>query len=267
MSEHHKPWALILGGTGGFGLATARILSSRGYSLALVFRERRVRLDALEPEFERFRAAGSLLLFNLNANEETTQDKVIETLLQEIGSEGSVKFLLHAIADGNLKSLFGLDASGKEAAQPYDFSRTIDAMGTGMYVWTRRLVDAGLMKGPASVVGMTSEGTFKVLPAYAAVGAAKAVLESNMKYMAAELAQSGIRVNLINAGITDTNALKVFPTYGDLLNKAGKRNPSGRLTTPEDVAPVIAFLASEDSAWITGSIITVDGGEQLISLY
>jgi NAD(P)-dependent dehydrogenase (short-subunit alcohol dehydrogenase family) len=87
-----------------------------------------------------------------------------------------------------------------------------------------------------------------------------------MRYMAVELARQGIRVNLVNAGVTDTNALKVFPGYENFIRKAKERNPSGRLTTPEDVARVIAFLASEDSAWITGSVITVDGGEQLISL-
>jgi enoyl-[acyl-carrier protein] reductase I len=135
-----------------------------------------------------------------------------------------------------------------------------------MLRWTQLLLERGLLKGPASVVGLSSEGSSRYLPDYAAVAAAKAVMISNMQYMAVELAGTGIRVNLVNAGITDTDALKAFPSYHEFLEKAKKRNPSGRLTTPEDIAPVITFLASPASAWVNGSVITADGGEQLMSL-
>ena len=67
--------------------------------------------------------------------------------------------------------------------------------------------------------------------------------------------------------LPSTQALKAFPNYSKFIINAKNRNPYKRLTTPDDVAKVVAFMASENSFWINGSIINVDGGEQLISFY
>lgn len=267
MNFNNNFWAFILGGTGSFGLATAKLLASKGFNLILVYRERKNRLISLEPEFEKLRTQCDLIQFNLNANETENQKSILEELLRQPKLQGKISFLLHAIADGNLRPLFATNNESIHPLSSEDFQYTINAMGTGMYQWTRLLYDNGFFAKKSSVLGLTSEGTLKVFKDYAAVASAKAVMETNMRYMAIELAQHGIRVNLINAGITDTNALKVFPSYENFIQKAKERNPSGRLTTAEDVAKVIAFLASEDSLWLNGSILTVDGGEQLISLY
>ena len=85
--------------------------------------------------------------------------------------------------------------------------------------------------------------------------------------MAVELAGRKITVNLINAGITDTRALLAFPNYQNLIEKARLRNPSGRLTSTEDIAKVIFLLCQNESEWITGEVIRVDGGEQLLNIF
>jgi enoyl-[acyl-carrier protein] reductase III len=267
MDNKEKNWALILGGTGGFGLATAKILAVKGFNLILIYRERKSNLHNFEHEFKNLETACEVVHYNLNANESENQSLIIEELKQRVEIKGKVVFMLHALADGNLRPLFPKDNPDDTFLNAEDFQHTIQAMGTSLLHWSRLLYNHNIFAASASVVGLTSEGTYRVFPDYAAVASAKAVMEASMRYMAVELSRTGIRVNLINAGITDTNALKVFPGYKDFIEKAKKRNPGGRLTTTDDVAKVIAFLASPDAGWINGSVITVDGGEQLISLY
>jgi NAD(P)-dependent dehydrogenase (short-subunit alcohol dehydrogenase family) len=102
-----------------------------------------------------------------------------------------------------------------------------------------------------------------VIPYYGAVSAAKAALESHVRQLALELADRGITVNAIRAGVTDTPALRKIPGHEQMIEGALQSNPHGRLTTPEDVARAIALLARPESAWITGNVIGVDGGEDI----
>jgi NAD(P)-dependent dehydrogenase (short-subunit alcohol dehydrogenase family) len=81
--------------------------------------------------------------------------------------------------------------------------------------------------------------------------------------MAVELAPYGIRSNVIQAGVTDTPALKMIPGSNQIKAQAHLRNPFGRLTTPEDVANVILLLCMDEASWINGSLICVDGGERI----
>jgi NAD(P)-dependent dehydrogenase (short-subunit alcohol dehydrogenase family) len=75
----------------------------------------------------------------------------------------------------------------------------------------------------------------------------------------------GITVNAVRGGVTDTPALRKIPGYDLLLEGATRKNPTGRLTTPEDVADAILALCSSHGHWITGNVINVDGGEDIVS--
>lgn len=265
MCLNHNNWALILGGTGSFGLSSAKQLASKGYNLILIYRERKSNLANLNIELETLKTQCSLIEFNLNAND--NEGLIIETLLQKPELKNKISFILHAIADGNLKPMFNQSENQKPSLNTEDFTHTIESMGTSLFHWTKLLLENNLLCHKTSVVGLTSEGTSKFFKDYAAVASAKSVLETTVRYMAIELIPFGVRANIINAGITDSKALQAFPDYERFIAKAKERNPHGRLTTPEDVSKVISFLASDDSEWINGSVITVDGGEQLISLF
>lgn len=267
MNYKNNYWAFILGGTGSFGLATAKLLASKGFNLILVYRERKGNLQNLSSELELLSQQCDLIQFNLNANESENQNIIIETLLKYPELKNKISFLLHAIADGNLRPLFANNDETIQELNIEDFHHTIKSMGTSLYLWTQLLFKNDFFAENSSVLGLTSEGATRFYNNYAAVASAKSVMESNMRYIAVELAKYGIRANLLNVGITDTPALKSFPDYKLFIDRAKERNPAKRLTTPEDVAKVIAFMASGDSQWINGTIITVDGGEQLISLY
>jgi NAD(P)-dependent dehydrogenase (short-subunit alcohol dehydrogenase family) len=99
-------WGLILGGSSGFGLATAQKLARHGMSLCVVHRDRRASLARIEPEFEKIRADGArLLAFNTDALDAERRTAVLEELAAALGASGRVRLLLHSIAFGNLKLL------------------------------------------------------------------------------------------------------------------------------------------------------------------
>ena len=110
---------------------------------------------------------------------------------------------------------------------------------------------------------MTSSGGTRVMPFYGAVSAAKAALESHVRQLALELGGSGVSVNSIRAGVTDTPASRKIPAAEFIFQEARRRNPGGRLTVPEDVAGAIAALALPGTRWISGNVLGVDGGEDV----
>ena len=98
-------WAVILGGSSGFGLATAKVLAAHGMNLCLVHRDRRSQLAQIEPEFEKLRGAGvAVQIHNTDALAASKRGAVLDSLADALG-EGRVRLLLHSIAFGNLKPL------------------------------------------------------------------------------------------------------------------------------------------------------------------
>jgi NAD(P)-dependent dehydrogenase (short-subunit alcohol dehydrogenase family) len=104
MRFSQRDWGLILGGSSGFGLATAHKLSSQGMNLLVVHRDRRGAMARIEPEFDAIRARGvSLVALNTDALDPAARSEVLDRLAAELGHEGKVRLLLHSIAFGNLK--------------------------------------------------------------------------------------------------------------------------------------------------------------------
>lgn len=120
--------------------------------------------------------------------------------------------------------------------------------------------------GASSIVAISSPGALRVLPDYIVVGASKAALEAIVRYLAVELAQFNINVNAVSPGVVLTDALKHFETIqktGTIENTT-QLTPAGRLTTPEDIAGVVAFLCTPMANMIRGQVIAVDGGITLL---
>ena len=262
-------WALVLGASSGFGLATAKKLASQGLSVCLVHRDRRGSMDRIEKEFDVIRAHGhGFLTFNLDA---LSPEGVLETLngLKAAGAAGKLRVVLHSIAFGNLKPIAPVlgealkSVYGETLIEDEDMARTVYSMGTSLLTWVQAAFKAGLFAPDARVFGLTSEGNEVAWRGYAAVSAAKTALEAVSRSIAVEFAPYGIRSNIIQAGVTDTPALNAIPGADAMKEFARSRNPFGRLTLPEDVAGVIALLSQDDAAWVNGTIIRVDGGERI----
>jgi len=258
-------WSLILGGSSGFGLATARKLAAHGMNQCIVHRDRRAALPRIHEDFEELRKSGVTVLdFNRDATSAAERATIAAALEEKLQPHGRVRLLMHSIAFGNLKPITA--QSGEMALSDDDFQHTVHAMGTSLVGWVQEIMNRRLFAQDARVVGMTSEGNAVAWKGYAAVSAAKAALESASRSLAVELASYGLRSNVVQAGITDTPALRLIPQHEQLKASAKLRNPFGRLTTPEDVANVVYLLALDEAAWINGALIRVDGGEHVAGI-
>lgn len=258
-------WALILGASSGFGAATAAALAKAGYDIFGVHLDRRATMDAVERVRGAIEGEGrKALFFNINASSDEKRQEVlgeIKTTLGDAPPEPPIRVLLHSLAFGTLKPYVG---GPEETITKNQMDMTLDVMAHTLVYWTQDLVRQGLLAKGSKVLAMTSSGGQRVFPYYGAVSAAKAALESHVRQLAMELVPRGISANSIRAGVTDTPALRKIPGHERLMDEAGRKNPGGRLTTPEDVAEVIVGLGAIDGAWMTGNVIGVDGGENIV---
>ena len=256
--KEHNYWAFILGGSSGLGLASAKKLAKHGMNICIVHRNAKVDMEAINKEFEAIRDTGvKLLSFNMDASNAEKRNTLLQTF-KEQAPQGKIRCLLHSIAKGSLKPMTGESPLAKD-----DFLITMEHMAINIYEWTQELHQEQLFAKDARVLAFTSEGSEKPMKYYAAVSAAKAALEAIIRSIALEFAPFGIRANSVLAGITETKALKIIPGSDELLDYARKRTPLGRLTTADDVANAVYLLCKDESTWINGTVVKVDGGLHL----
>jgi NAD(P)-dependent dehydrogenase (short-subunit alcohol dehydrogenase family) len=259
-------WALILGASSGFGEAISIELAEAGVHVFGVHLDRKSTMENVERIASQIREKGrQAIFFNINAADAEKRRETldqIEGILKEKGNPSGIKVLVHSLAFGTLKPYIG--ASTKEMVTDTNMNMTLDVMAHSLVYWTQELVHTKLMVTGGRIFAMTSAGDHRVWPTYGPVSASKAALESHIRQLAVELAPYGITANAIRAGVTDTPALRKIPGNEMIIENALKVNPSGRLTTTKDVAEAIVALSHVRAHWITGNVIGVDGGEDLI---
>lgn len=256
MAEFKDKWAIILGGSSGLGLGSAKKLAAAGMNICIVHRDRKENIETLAREVRIMEASGVSVK---TVNKDALKDDIREKIINEF-PKNSVKVLLHSIAKGSLKKM---NDPQNETLSRNDFDITIQAMALSWYEWVKTLIEFEKFSGKARSIAFTSEGNVRVWPGYAAVSAAKSVLEALMRNMAVEFAPLGITTNCIQAGTTQTASFLAIPGSEKLAEMAKIRNPYHRMTTPEDVANTVYLLCLKEADWINGAILKVDGGESL----
>ena len=252
-------WALILGASSGFGEACARALADTGYDIFGVHLDRRAGLKKVEELKAELEGKGrSAHFFNINAADPDKMSAAVDEMAERLGEGEDIGVIMHSLAFGTLRPFVGEDA-----VTPAQMDMTVRVMAHSLVDWTREVVNRELMGPGGRVFAMTSSGSTRVIPSYGPVSAAKAALESHCRQLAYELAPREITVNALRGGVTDTPALRKIPGSDALIDGATARNPSGRLTRPEDVAAATVALCSPGAHWITGNVINVDGGEEI----
>lgn len=253
-----KDWALILGASSGFGAAVALELARGGMNIFGVHMDRRETLPLADEVKRQLLETGQQAeFFNANAADEERRADVAARIEERFSTEaGRVRVLFHSLAFGALKPL-----TGEGGVSQRQVEMTADVMGHSLVYWVQALLEKKLMEAGGRIYAMTSEGSNKAIPQYGPVCAAKAILEAHIRQLALELAPLEITANAIMAGVTDTPALRKIPGNDVLMSYALARNPHKRLTTPIDVAKCVRVLASENTYWMTGNTIRVDGGE------
>jgi len=257
--------ALVLGASSGFGEAASLELARRGMDIVGVHLDRRATLENAERIAGEIRSMGRrALFFNVNAADPDRRAEVLDGVAREFADKGRspIRVLLHSLAFGSLKPFIGKDPADRVSQSQMEM--TLDVMANSLVYWAQDLVSRELMGQGGRIFAMTSSGGQHVWATYGPVSAAKAALESHVRQLALELAPYGITVNALRAGVTDTPALRKIPGHEEMVELARKRNPFRRLTTPADVAQALAALCLPETYWITGNVIGVDGGEDIV---
>jgi enoyl-[acyl-carrier protein] reductase III len=268
MTDHRERWALILGGSSGMGEATAITLAKDGYKIAGIHLDFRAAIAHVEEVKAKIVAAGSEAIYiNMNAADDEKRAAAIATLRARFdesiaaGKEPYVRVVMHSLAFGSLVPFLSEDPKGGVDRKKMEMTQ--DVMANSLVYWVQDLWRAGMLGQGSKIYAMTSEGSTRVVPSYGVVSSAKAALESHIRQLAMELARlgSGATANSIRAGVTITPALLKIPEAQTMIDITMKRNPTGRMTTPQDVANAILALSRDGTEFINGDIISVDGGE------
>jgi enoyl-[acyl-carrier protein] reductase I len=125
---------------------------------------------------------------------------------------------------------------------------------------------APLMTAGGSITTMTYLGSIRVIPNYNVMGVAKAALEASVRYLASELGPTNIRVNAISAGAVKTASARVIKDLSKMIEGAAEHSPLRRNTDPAEVADTAVFLASDLGRGVTGNVLYVDAGYQIMGI-
>ncbi|NWJ98604.1 MAG: SDR family oxidoreductase [Chloroflexi bacterium] len=268
MPEHNTPdWALILGASSGFGEACSLALAAAGFNIFGVHLDRQGTLPNVQRIKGEIEAAGrKAVFFNINAADAEKRAVALnemEKVITEEGQNAQIRVVLHSLAFGSLQDFIATDK--KQELTQKQIEMTVDVMANSLVYWVQDVARRNLIREGGRIFAMTSSGSHRVIPKYGAVGGAKALLEAHIRQLAAELAPRGITANALRGGVTNTPALQKIPGNDKLLEHALSLNPSKRLTVPQDVAAALVALTAPGTYWITGNVINVDGGEDIMA--
>jgi NAD(P)-dependent dehydrogenase (short-subunit alcohol dehydrogenase family) len=225
---------LIVGGSSGIGLALAQILNAEGHQVWVASREHKTELAQMNGVHH--------IVWDVQNPLSGQLDTLPETLHGVVYCPGTI----------NLKPFHRLTREEFQQDLNINLLGAIDTLqNTFKYLKNAKGASVVLFSTVASTLGMNF---------HASIATAKSAIEGLAKSLAAEWANSFIRVNVIAPSLTDTPLASKLLAGEEKKEAAGKRHPLGRVGTAQDIAEMANFLLSEKASWITGQIIGIDGG-------
>tara|TARA_B100001123_G_C15272355_1_gene1010802 strand:- start:1184 stop:1960 length:777 start_codon:yes stop_codon:yes gene_type:complete len=232
----------------------AKILHQAGAKLAIAYQNDRVK-DSVSKLVEPW---NDTLLIECDVSD----DKNVEKAYAQIANEfGQIDIIYHSIAFANKE-----DLGGKFMATPREGFRLALDISAYSLIPIARYGSALMRPEGGSIVAMTFQASERVFPGYNVMGTAKAALENEVKQLASDLGDKNIRVNAISAGPLDTLSSRVISHYRDMKRIHGEKAPLKRNITVDEVAKTALFLSSDLSSGITGEILHVDTGYNIMGL-
>jgi len=247
MSRLEGKVALITGGGVGIGGAVARLFAREGAAVVITGRRKEV-LEQVVREIEREKGRALAV-----AGSVTDETHARAAVAQAVRAYGKLNVLVNNA---------GIGAFGKTLHETDDatWDELLAVNLTGVFRMTRAAVPEMLKAGGGAIVNISSIGGRVGIPLSAAYSATKGGLDALTRCLAIDYAKQGIRCNAVCAGLIDT------PMAASLLSDPVRTAqvlsvyPLGRPGTPDEVARLVLYLASDESAWVTGAIFPIDGG-------
>jgi enoyl-[acyl-carrier protein] reductase I len=233
----------------------AQAMHAHGAELAFTYGHEKLK-DRVEPLAQ---SLGSKIVLPLDV----TVDSQIDAVFEELRAGwGNLDILVHAVAYAPREALAGdfVSTTSREA-----FSVAHDVSSYSLTALARAALP--LMAGrDAALLTLSYLGAVRSIPAYNVMGLAKASLEANVRFLAADLGPRGIRVNGISAGPIKTLAAAGIPGLRKMLAHVAQASPIRRNVSQEDVGKAAAFLCSDMASGVTGEILYVDGGFSTVGM-
>ena len=234
--------------------AIAQAWANEGAKLAFTYQGERLKDNVEE-------LAGTFGADTLILPCDVTKDEDIARVFSEVGAKfGKLNLLLHSVAFAPKDALEGefVNTSREAFRVAHDVSAySLVALARGA---------APLMTDGGSIVAMSYYGAAKVVPHYNVMGVAKAALEASTRYLAYDLGPKKIRVNCISAGPVNTLAARGISGFGEMIKTYEARSPLKRNVLPDELGATGTFLASDGAAAITGQVLYVDCGYQIMGM-
>ena len=241
--------AIVTGASKGIGAAIAEKLAANGAAVVVNYAKSAKEADALVGRIRN--GGGRAIAVQADLSKPAEAEKLFNRTLQEFGrvdvlvnNAGTYEFLpLSNIQEDHYDRLFNLNVKGLLFAS----KQAAAAFGNN---------------GGGSIINISSVVSTSPKPNGSVYSATKAAVDALTKSLAIELGPKKILVNSVLPGVTETEGFESLPESEFFRNYAATQTPLGRIGQPQDIAGVVAFLASDDARWITGQLITASGGLQ-----
>jgi enoyl-[acyl-carrier protein] reductase III len=252
MSSFDGKVAIVTGGTRGLGRATALRLARSGATLALNYRRDEQSAQRTLEEIRTF-APRSIL-----AQADLGEDEQVRAMVQHVGKElGRVDILVANAAATAFRPLLEL--------KPHHLARTFNLSVGGFAAAVQE--SARLMGAGGRIVMISGVDSIRFTAGHGALGAAKAALESMVRYFAFELGPRGITVNGVNFALIDSDSSRLYlgEDFERIARAAAERSALKRVPTADEIAAVICLICMPDAGFLTAQTVMLDGGLSLAS--
>ena len=254
MADFKGKTLFISGGTRGIGKAIVYAFAEAGADVAFTYASSADIANEIVADVESKYGVKSRA-YKLNILEPNTYKDVYKEFDEDFDRLDF--FISNAIISGRaVVGGFGPFMRLKPRGLDNIWTATVDAFVVGTQEAAKRMEKVG----GGCIISMSSTGNLVYTPNYAGHGANKAAVEAMVKYAAAELGDKNIRVNAVSGGPIDTDALKAFPNYEEVKEEVVRRSPLSRMGEANDLTGACKFLCDNDSSWLTGQTIVIDGG-------
>ncbi|GHD22708.1 SDR family NAD(P)-dependent oxidoreductase [Tianweitania populi] len=235
--------ALVAGGSRGIGTAVARRLAKDGMAIAVGYRNSSAEAEAIVRDIEA--AGGQALAVQGDVGRDGDPARMVAETVERFGQ---LDVLVNTAGIGPYRSLDAVDEA---------YIRTMfDTNVTGAIMLTKAA--AAVMQEGGRIIQVSSRLAFSPIPTSTVYAASKAAVQALVHGFAKELGSRGITVNAVAPGVIETDmTTKIIAERGEQIRAT---TPLGRIGQPDDIAGIVAFLASDDARWITGRTILADGG-------